>query len=101
LAKGTSLDALSNCYSWTFDEGKVFRIKNLNETNSHLTIKIYDNRSWKWIGERKFKLRKLVEGPLKGYFRFPNPYSNLKPIALSLTSDVLYDKVKPSTKCSK
>jgi hypothetical protein len=37
----------------------------------------------------------LVEAPLKGYFRFshPNPYSNLKPIALSLTSDVLYDEV--------
>ncbi len=96
LAKGTSLDAMSNCLSWTFDEGKVFRLKNLNEANSHLTIKIYDNKSWKWIGERRFKLRRLVERNLEDYYRFPNPYTNLKPVALSLRSQILYDDVGDS-----
>ncbi len=94
IAKGTSLDAMSNCLSWTFDEGKVFRLKNLNEANSHLTIKIYDNKSWKWIGERRFKLGRLVERDLDGYYRFPNPYTNLKPIALSLRSQILYDDIE-------
>ncbi len=93
LSKGTTLDAMSNCMSWTFDEGKVFRMKNLNELNSHLLIKIYDNKSWKWIGEQRFKVRRLLEKDMNKYFRFPNPYTNLKPVALSLTSKILFDKV--------
>ena len=91
IAKGTSLDAVSNDIEWTFNEGKVFRVRNFNQKDILLTMKVYDNKNWRWIGERVFRMKRLLEYPLKGYFKLPNPVPNMKPVGLSMYSRVLYD----------
>lgn len=81
-----SLEALSTGKQWTFNEGKLFRIENVLNPKAKLTIKIWDDKSSKWIGQKSFRLDRQFENesPGKGEILFPNPFNTKPPVHMSV-----------------
>ena len=93
MTRASTLDALSNKTKFVFNEGKIFRISDVKSKTSRLTIRIRDNRSRGWIGERSFTMARLNERDLKGFYLFPNSFTSIKTPALFLCSKMYYDDI--------
>ncbi len=95
LLQKKSLDAVANDLSWNFNEGKVFRIKNLNDHDLVLQVRVYDSKCDEFVGQRKFKIRGILEDGLDGYYKIHNPFetSSVRSVALSLCTKIVYDQI--------
>ncbi len=92
-----SLDAAAADVSWIFNEGKIFRVKNLNDRDLVLQIRVYDNVIGEFIGRRKFKIRGLMDERLDGYYKVHNPFEShkaIRSVALSLRTKIVFDQTE-------
>lgn len=89
-----SLEAFYNSMEWTFNEGKLFRVNDVNHKSAMLTIKIRDEMRSQWIGAKEFKLRDLVDRPTSREISFPNPFNTKTPVTMFIHISVYVDGQK-------
>ncbi len=103
VRENKSLDAVSAKKEWVFNEGKVFRIIDINDRELVLSVKVYDNKSKENVGLRKFRVRTLVTNRLDGTYKIRNSFNLSHPcqsVRLTLESKMYFDKreIHPGSK---
>ena len=91
-----SLQAFSSTKSYSFDEGKLFIVKDVTSKSSKITIKIWDEKSGKWIGEKYFRLRRLIDHPTSQDILFQNPFNTNRPVKMFVHTK-MYSFVGPDS----
>ncbi len=89
-----SLDAVSYDKDLVFNEGKIFRLKNVMDNELELVLKVYDNKCEEFVGQRQFKIKSLMEERLDDFYKIPNIFNNnpeYEDLVLSLRSKICYD----------